>query len=288
MNIKKDEFHLDKRFPFELMDLKIQPYDNMNRIHHWHECLEISFIRSGTGRYYIEDKVYDVGPGDIIIINNIEPHFLEVGKEGMHQPVLLFEPSLVWSNSSRTFDYDYLNPFFERGTDFSNKLDSSNLLANEVRDSFLEIQQEYQKRQEGYQLMIKARLLMILSCLLRYFRDSDKTDSNASNKRLHLMRLEEVMKYINENYTRDIRLDEVAAKIFVTPQYFSSFFKKVTGVNFLDYLNNLRINHAIRLLGETDRKITHIAMECGFNNTNHFNATFKKLTGKTPSLFRLK
>ena len=91
---------------------------------------------------------------------------------------------------------------------------------------------------------------------------------------------------MNENFEQDIKLDELATMIHVTPQYFSTFFKKATGVNCIDYLNKMRINHVITLLKTTENKITHIATECGFNNTNSFNYTFKKFTGKTPSEFK--
>jgi AraC-like DNA-binding protein len=229
-----------------------------------------------------------MGPGDIIIINNIEPHYLEAYDEGMHQPVIIFDPSLVWSHTGLPFDYDYLKPFFERGTDFSNRLDTGNPSAVQVMEHLTAIEQEYTEKSEGYQLMIKARLLILLTILIRHFRDKDKASFNtsANNKRMHLVKIEEVLKYIEQNFCRDIKLEEAASMIYVTPQYFSAFFKKITGVNFVDYLNNVRINHAVRLLKETDKKITHIAMECGFNSTNNFNSAFKKHTGKTPSQFR--
>lgn len=286
MIIKKDNFHLDKKFPFSYSDSLLTPFYNMGKVYHWHDCLEISYVKEGKGRYYIEDKVFEMRPGDIIIINNIEPHYLEVYEEGMYQPVIIFDPSLVWSHSSHSMDYDYLKPFFERGTDFNNKLNLSNPITTEIMKNLIEIETEYKSKHEGYQLMIKARLLVILSNLIRHFRDSSKSDFNSNNKRLYLTRLEDVFKYTNENFDKDIKLTDVASIIFVTPQYFSSFFKKVMGVTFIDYLNNIRINHAIKLLNQTDKKITHIAMECGFNNTSNFNNAFKKFTGKTPSQFR--
>jgi two-component system, response regulator YesN len=128
---------------------------------------------------------------------------------------------------------------------------------------------------------------MILTYLIRYFRDDNKTNSKQASKRMQLIMIEEAISYINKNFDRTLRLDEVAKELYLTPQYLSSFFKRVVGVNFLDYVNNIRVYHAIKLLQETDRKITHIAMECGFNNTATFNSIFKKFTGKTSSEYRL-
>lgn len=286
MEYRKDNQNLDKEFPFKLSDSILAPFYNMNRIYHWHECLEISYVKSGRGRYYIEDRVIEMGPGDIIIINNVEPHYLEVYEEVMHQPVITFDPSLICSHHGHTLDYDYLKPFFDRGTDFRNKLDSDKKVTTIIMENLLAIEDEYMKRPEGYKLMIKARLLTILTFLIRHFRDSRKLSSISSNQRTHFKKLHETMKFLEENFNQEITLSQIASDFFLTPQYFSTFFKKAVGVNFSDYLNNIRINHAISLIRETDRKITHIASECGFNNMNNFNSIFKKLTGKTPSQFR--
>jgi AraC-like DNA-binding protein len=286
MNVRKDNFVFDKHFPFSYSDGVMAAGFNMDRVYHWHECLEISYVKEGRGRYYIEDRICEMEPGDIIILNNIEPHYLEVYDRNMHQPVITFEPSLIWNSGSNTLDYDYLKPFFERGTNFNNKLNPGNPFTSEIRDHLRVIEKEFFERPVGYQQMIKARLLMILTYLVRYFRKEEKSEAGNGSKRQQLLRIEEILRYVSINFDRDIGLEEVASMLCVSPQYFSTFFRKVTGTTFIEYLNNIRVNNAIRLLSESDNKITHIAVECGFNNTSNFNAVFKKFTGKTPSEFR--
>ena len=286
MNIRKEDIPLDKYFPFMLMDQNMPPNYNMDRKYHWHDCLEISYVKKGNGRYHIEGKTIEIKQGDIIIINNIEPHYLESGDEGIYQPVIVFDPVLIWSESNCSMDFDYLKPFFERGSDFNNKLDSTNPLSSEIMKNLMAIEEEYNNKPEGYRLMIKARLLLISTYLTRYFRNIDKTNSNTAAKRMQLIRLEKSISYIKKNFNKDIKLSEVASQMFMSPQYFSSYFKSVLGVNFREYINNIRANYAIKLLKDTNKKITHIAMECGFNNTANFNLIFKKYTGKTPSEYR--
>lgn len=286
MNIRKEAIHHDRHFPFNFSDSHMAPGYDMGKVYHWHECLEISYVKTGTGRYYIEDRTYEMASGDIIILNNVEPHYLEVDAGGMHQPVFTFEPSLIWGGGSNALDYDYLIPFFERGTDFCNRLDPENPYTAEVRQNLEAMARECLDKPVGYQQMIKARLLMILTYLVRYFRKTEGTDAGNGSKRQQLLRIEDILKHVNRNFDRDISLEEAASMLCVSPQYFSSFFKKVTGTTFIEHLNNVRVNNAIRLLRETDNKITHIAVECGFNNTSNFNSVFKKLTGRTPSEFR--
>ena len=286
MNIKKEIIPLDKEFPFMLMQSLMPAHYNMGRTHHWHECLEISYVLRGKGRYYIEDKIYEMSPGDIIVINNNEPHYLEVYNEEMFQPIIVFDPSLIYNDKSIPLDSEYLCPFFDRGTDFNNKLDPANPLTAEIRTNLLAIEQEYLQKNEGYRLMIKAKLLTILTCLLRSFRDRNKNADKTGNKKWHLVRLEEIINFISVNYNSDIRLEDMAAKMCVTPQYFSSFFKKVTGISYIEYLNSIRVKNAARLLKDTDFKVIDIANQCGFNKTANFNKIFKKHTGRVPSDYR--
>jgi len=283
MKIKKDIFQLDKKFPLEIQQQNLAPYFDMNKIFHWHECLEISYVKAGYGKYHMKNKGYEMNPGDIIVINNIEPHYLEVYDKEMVQTVLVFNPALVYSDLSNIMDYNYLQPFLERGSDFNNKLTSDQPFTTDIREQLIAIENEYQQKQKGYQLMIKARLLMVLTYLTRYFRDPEK--SNKPNKQ-NLIRVEKAMAYIYKHYQDNMTLKDVAGMLYISPQYFCTIFKEATGCTFNDYVNKIRINQSMLLLKESDKKITHIAIECGFNNTTNFNNTFKRFTGKTPSRFR--
>ena len=73
----------------------------------------------------------------------------------------------------------------------------------------------------------------------------------------------------------------------IGPSYFSKQFKAITGVGLIEYLNLTRITAAEKLLTETNRPITEVAMECGFNDSNYFAAVFKKIKGITPKKFSL-
>jgi two-component system response regulator YesN len=92
--------------------------------------------------------------------------------------------------------------------------------------------------------------------------------------------------YMKQHFTENIRLDTIASQVFVSPQYLSRLFKSVLHVNFLDYLNQLRIDFAIELLSNPALKVYEIASLCGYNNDKYFGIVFKKRTGKTPVQFR--
>ncbi|MDR6882541.1 response regulator [Bacillus sp. 3255] len=95
-----------------------------------------------------------------------------------------------------------------------------------------------------------------------------------------------VKAYIEQYYMENITLEGVASKIFMNPYYFSSFFKKHTQMNFKQYLTDVRMKQAVRLLLHTDMKIYEIAERVGYNNARQFSDMFKKHFGKLPQEFK--
>jgi len=285
MEIRKEYIDLEDSFPFRIIDNPIPAGYDMGRIFHWHDCLEISYVMKGRGRYYIEDRIYDMEPGDVIIINNAEPHYLEV-YEDMTQPVIVFNPCFILTDGSCSFEHEYLAPFFEDDRYFKNKINVNNPRAYMIRTSIQMIYSEYNQKSYGYKMMIKSMLLFVLTQLIRFFASNDINAENRAVKMQNLENIQKLLEYMNNNFDSDISLEKAAYMAGFSPQYFSVFFKKMTGTTFVKYLNALRVGKAVKLLQETDKKIIHIANECGFNNTANFNRIFKSMTGRNPSDYR--
>ncbi len=94
-------------------------------------------------------------------------------------------------------------------------------------------------------------------------------------------------RFIEENYNRNISLEEIAKSASLSPYYFHSLFKKIYGVSPLDYLTEVRIANAKHQLLSTELSVTEVAFNCGFNSQPYFNYTFKKMVGETPLKFRV-
>lgn len=94
------------------------------------------------------------------------------------------------------------------------------------------------------------------------------------------------IKFIHENFHEPINLHVLCEHLNLNMCYFCVLFKNQTSMTFSQYLNRLRINESKKLLEETDQSIIDISLAVGFNNHNHFGATFKKLTGLTPTRYR--
>ena len=98
--------------------------------------------------------------------------------------------------------------------------------------------------------------------------------------------IQKVMDYIAEHYCENLTLDVLAKHIHMNSFYFSSYFKKQVGQNFKDYLNRVRMEHALELLLNSDKRSYEIADEVGFRDYRYFNEVFSRYYGKTPAAYR--
>ena len=98
--------------------------------------------------------------------------------------------------------------------------------------------------------------------------------------------IEKAREYIDENYKKDISLDEVSREADISPYYFSKLFKQETGRNFIEYLTEVRLRNARELLKNSQYSIKEICAESGYSDPNYFSRIFKKYEGVTPSEFR--
>lgn len=283
MDVQYDLLELPKEFPFELTDMVLPPFYSMGCKYHWHDCFELSYAKSGSGSYDIEDRHYSFNQGELMIINNIEPHRMQVGENGMNQLVLIFNPSLIWSGSNDLLDYEYMKAFVDRGEGFTNRISTDNPYFTDINTLILDIEKEYKNRHSGWQLMIKAKLLSLLTLFYRHFKSDLKKQTG---KRYGIIRLKPVLDEVERRLTTSIDSKEMAELLHVTPQHFSVLFKETMGQNFIDYLVKRRISLVKEKLFTTDKGITEIAFDCGFHNLSYFNLAFKKIAGETPSDYR--
>ena len=94
--------------------------------------------------------------------------------------------------------------------------------------------------------------------------------------------VDRVLEYINENFNKDISLKSISQEFFVNPSYLGQLFRKETNKNFNDYLSEVRIEHAKRLIRTTDMKIYGIARQVGFKDVQYFYKVYKSITGSSP------
>lgn len=252
--------------------------------HHSHICFEITVVDSGSGVYSTATGDYPMQAGDIFVFSSNEYHCItEVGLDGLKLTNLHFEPRYLWGNSVDSFSEANMNFCFNHSENFKNRIQSKN--AEIIYKYIEEIKKELFNKYNEYQLQVKSLLNLLLIKLVRDFGYSDH--STAINT-MQFKNIKDILTYIDEHFTEKLSLNELAGLANMSPNYFSAFFKKISGVTLWDYISSKRINMAVQLIRRRDsgKNMLEIAMLCGFNNTTNFNKMFKRITGMTPTEYK--
>lgn len=279
MFLKRDKLRLDHNFPFQANNVRLYKEDNIEDSFHWHEFCEITLINEGEGSYFVNGHSYTVDCNDLIIFNNTEPHGWNVSSHHLDLTVILFSLDFLPSLND-----DYLTPFISRGSNFKNKIGKNEKNTNDIIISIEEICREYKLREQGYKTMIVASMIRLLTFLERHYQNEDSgsnLNEKFTDKKKSMKRIEEALQYIQNHYTEKVSLNQVASSACMSESYFSSYFKKVTGLGFMDYVTDLRIQKALDLMASTDMTRLEIALECGFNNMSNFYKMLKKHGSET-------
>ena len=128
-----------------------------------------------------------------------------------------------------------------------------------------------------------------LESLREWFLDKTReicTKMENSKEKEAVSVIDRAKEYIEENFRKDISLDDVSREVDISPYYFSKLFKQETGKNFIEHLTEIRLKNARELLQNSQLSIKEICAESGYSDPNYFSRIFKKYEGVTPSEFR--
>lgn len=133
-------------------------------------------------------------------------------------------------------------------------------------------------------LQLMSLVFNLLSVLILYLEETEiETEGELL---IHDSRIVEIKQYLKHNYRQPLQLSDVASKFFLTSQYFSKYFKSNFGESFVSYIQQLRLDEAVRLIEATDDSLTNISFLCGFPNQAALNHAFHQAYNCTPSEYK--
>lgn len=251
---------------------------------HSHIMFEITYVVSGDGIYTVGKTTHRITSGEIFVFSSNEQHCITaVGENGLEIINLHFEPRYLWGRRHDSLTDRNFNFCFSHSPDFNNCIPKAE--AKEISELFEKIKSELEHKETEYALLVKSCLNSIIVRLIREFGYSaDTTELN----RDRLKSIRRTIQYIDTHLSEHFTLSSLSEIAGMSPNYYSTLFHSVSGITLWDYINSRRIESAIRLLSEEkSRTVLDIATQCGYNNTANFNKAFKKITGLTPSEYRL-
>ncbi|OGF44617.1 MAG: hypothetical protein A2452_07230 [Candidatus Firestonebacteria bacterium RIFOXYC2_FULL_39_67] len=281
MNVKKYSSYeqiKDKAFPFYIARNKIAGFAK-----HTHEHFEFFYVVSGTSKHILEKKEETLRAGNIILMTPEVAHAFENSSPDFMICNCIFLPSLLETHKNLLADIKgFLELFYVETEKEGFKTVSLTGRADvKVRVILEDMLFEYEKKPEGYRTAIKVMLADLLVTVTRAYSKGKKGKRGR--------KLAEALFYIDTNYLRSLDLAQIAEKkAGVTKEYFCDIFKRITGKTFTEYVNSLRVEHAVRLLLSTSMKASEIALESGFNDISYFNRVFKEQKGISPQALRKK
>ncbi|RCX14790.1 AraC family transcriptional regulator [Anaerobacterium chartisolvens] len=252
-----------------------------------HEYFEMVYIKKGSAVFEIAGQPVAIGPNDIIIIKPRQPHkFIVKSEAGCEFIVLNFKfTNQVNNEVSEISLEDFLN--FVNNKEWGPFIYLKVSQKNEIITLLNKILRERESAEIGSELLNYLLIMELFVFISRALKM--EWESSIKNKSPKLKELIEVsVKFINNNFERDISLGDIARFIFLSPSYFTRAFKEEVGISPISYLLKIRVDRAKELLGETDLKISDIALSIGFSNQQRFNEIFKKYAGVTPLHYRKK
>jgi len=270
---------LDPVFPFLLWEAPMLGFSL-----HWHELIEIAYVRSGNLAITVQGRAYRANQGDIVFINPSAVHGFSSSAPDTRMILVQFGLELFDESLIDLRDRQFQKLVFERKTHVTNGEDAD--MHRRLENHILEMRREYEAKEEGFRLAIKANLYELTLLLLRRVPARQLSAGEAVKRRQRNELLERIFAFVHDNFRRPLDLADAAAAAHLSKFYFSRFFKELTGQTFHAYLSSVRVGHAEEMLARTDVPITEIAYSSGFSSLETFNRIFRTYAGTTPSCYR--
>jgi len=253
---------------------------------HYHREYEIVCVLKSYGKRFVGDSVARFEAGDLVLIGSNLPHFWQNdpafheynSRRRVNAIVVQFPPELIPPHNLQLPEFKAIDALLLRA------------------QRGLQFHSEKNKR-----LIKRLQRMLRLSGMLRYSELllllNDMANSKSykilasahfeSNKNTYFdERINKILTYINYNYTNKTDLKTMASVIGMNKAALCRFFRQKTSKTIVEYINELRIGFACKLLSDNNLPVAVIALECGFNNLSHFNATFRSITAYSPSQYR--
>jgi len=243
---------------------------------HYHQNPEMFYVLRGNLDIKIDDKIYKMQSGDIILINANKRHTV-IGNEELLGARFEIDFHLLAEYMGSMQLLFWCNTVADRNHAYSN-----------LRRLLDRILTRYFEKDDKSALYLNALYFETLYVLTSNFlvkADDVRLNLEDSQDR---MRIRQIQNYVQANYQSQISLNDLADRLYLSNAYLSKYIKKNLGMTFMEYLNNVRLFHAVDELMYSDKNLTHIAYDNGFPTSASFTKAFREIYNESPSEYRKK
>jgi len=283
----KPHFHLVPRFSQYGYLSRQHTLPNFGTVWHYHPELELHYIIRGEGVRFVGENISNFNPGELLLLGANLPHMWRCNEKyfkGDHSVtaeaiVVHFLPDFAGADLLEKKEAALIHSLYEKAK-FGQEI------FGKTKKEILSLMQQSVQKEGLSRLITILQMVNILSESKEMKAINSGIVSRKTNKE-EINRLNKIYSYALENYREDIKLEDIAAIANLSVTSFCRYFKTMTKRTFNEFLIEIRISHARRLLIEDEHMTTEaICFECGFNNRSNFFRHFKKVTGHSPVLFK--
>jgi AraC-like DNA-binding protein len=280
MEVKMDYFYENRtRMLKDNIPLSIYLNTDFSFRAHWHTDFELAYVESGSIYVSINNDRRKLVKGDIAICTSGDIHYYEKAEISSKILLLVFKPEFFGFPANWPDSHQLACSFIQKDCVAPNEL-------THIKHLLYSLMEERRSKKEFYDLFVKAKVLELCGSILRYFPTNASDISSKAKNFSKLKTMQEILVYIENNFTEDISLQYLADKFNLDAFNLSKAFNSVTGKNLKTYINTLRIYKAEDIILNSKKPLIHIAMECGFNSIRTFNRAYKGIKGYVPSSIR--
>src|SRR6056297_775933 len=252
---------------------------------HFHSEYEIIYVLQGTGNSFVANNIEHFQSGDLAMLGSNLPHFWrsdekyhdDNSSENINYIVIQFSDELLHESHFKFVEFQVISDLLRRS---ARGIRFSGPFREKAGKKIVKI-----ARSKGFrQLILLLELLHELGKTDQYhllasesYKEQEQDFSND--------RMARVLHYISTSYQQKIELEKAASIAHLHPAAFCRFFKEKSGKSLSQFVNEMRIAYACRLIIEGNHSISQVCFESGFNNLSNFNRTFKRQTGFTPTAY---
>lgn len=281
-NYQEKKAHGDAGFPYITYPCSI-PLDFSRVPLHWHEEMEIVYIKKGRGIVSIDFTSYHVEAGDILIIVPGQLHAIDQEPENsMEYENIIFQLSMFTSRHGDACTEEYFMPMLAQQLIIPCYVNRECAFYAEAAACLDQADLLCDHRPQAYQISVKSQLFQLFFIL---FSHACKQEAPSKNSKT-LEKTKLILKYIETHYAEKISIKDMAEACGFSQSHFMKFFKATVGTSFTSYLNDYRLTMASRLLVSSSATILEIAADTGFENLSYFNRVFKQTFLMTPREYR--
>lgn len=256
-----------------IMDFEFDTSEVQNT--HFHQNLEIVYVLEGSVEVQIEPETYNLKKGDFLLINANKRHSWRATEE----KILLASFQINFTMLAEYMETNQLLFWCNTTVDKNESYEQLKRVLDQM------LNRSYDKEKEGA-IYLNSIYYEAIYLLVAYFMIKADDVRMKENFTPDNSRIFEIQNYVQANYQKQLSLNDLAQKLYLSNAYLSKYIKKHFGLSFLEYVNNIRLFHAVDELVYSEKKITRIALDNGFPTTAAFNKAFKEIYNMTPSAYR--